>query len=41
LFIGGHFEIARLLLIAGADINATDGNKLTPLHLATKGEINP
>jgi len=31
-----QFQIARLLLDAGADINALDGNARTPLMLATE-----
>ena len=32
----GHAEVARLLLSAGADVTATDGDNLTALHYAAK-----
>jgi ankyrin repeat protein len=31
---GGHFEVVKLLVASGADVNATDFSKLTPLRLA-------
>jgi uncharacterized protein len=32
--IGGHVKVAEVLLAHGANVNATDGSKLTPLHRA-------
>jgi len=30
--IGGHIEIVRLLLKRGADLEARDGDHMTPVH---------
>jgi len=30
----GHVEVAKVLLAAGAEVNATSGSEFTPLHLA-------
>jgi ankyrin repeat protein len=35
----GHFEIVKLLVANGANVNATDFSKLTPLKLAKRPEI--
>jgi ankyrin repeat protein len=34
---GGHTEVVRLLLEAGADPNVYDAIQVTPLHLAAQG----
>ena len=37
----GYIKIVRVLLDTGADVNATDGAKKTPLHFAaTKGHVD-
>jgi hypothetical protein len=37
--MGGHKEVAELLIAEGADVNAKDNNRRTPLHYATTKEI--
>lgn len=34
---GGHDTIAKLLLVAGADVGCVDSDKSSPLHLAVRG----
>jgi hypothetical protein len=34
---GGHAEVVRMLLEAGADANVKQSGLVTPLHLAAKG----
>jgi ankyrin repeat protein len=36
-FAGGHAEVVRMLLEAGADANVKQSGLVTPLHLAAKG----
>ena len=35
---GGHTEVVRMLIEAGADVNVKQSGYVTPLHLAAKGK---
>ena len=37
----GHTEVAKLFLDQGADVVATNANKLTPLHYAASNGARP
>jgi len=36
-----HFEICRLLITAGAEVNATQADHFTPLHAAAQNDVAP
>lgn len=38
--IGGHTEVVRMLLEAGADVNVKQSGLVSPLHLAAKGNFS-